>query len=204
VPCGDKVSAFRRAGFFVVPGMRKNIRRFRGEKLRLWSDAESYGIKVVRVSEPAPAATIDSPENALGYWRSVIERKRWFDASKEIVVVILLSTRYDVQAYSLVSIGSMNESIAHPREIFRPAVACGSFAIVLMHNHPSGNPAPSHSDRSLSERVQRCGELLQIRMLDHVIVGDGNNYWSWEESGKETAVRLVTTADQKLRRSETG
>jgi len=149
-----------------------------------WSETKSYAIKVVRVSEGAPSCKIDHPKRAATYWRHTITSERWFDPGKEHLVAIILSTRYGVHGHSLVSIGSLNESIAHPREIFRAAVAGGGYGIILMHNHPSGDPSPSESDQRLTKRITECGELLQIPMIDHIIVGKGRLYFSFKESEK--------------------
>ena len=113
---------------------------------------------------------VDSTEVAQRYWKAVIRRQPWFDNDKEQLIVLLLSTRYEVQGYSLVSIGSVNETIAAPREIFRAAVATSCFAIVVLHNHPSGDPSPSEIDHSLTQRLVAAAEVLQIKLLDHVIV----------------------------------
>lgn len=146
-----------------------------------WIDnAKSYAIKVVRVSGPSPSEKLKTPENAAAYWRSTIARKRWFDENKEHLVVLLLSTRYNVLGFSLVAIGSMNECVAHPREIFRAAVAGGAYAIIVVHNHPSGDPSPSSHDLSLTRRLKESAEILQIRLLDHVIIGK-SDYFSFEE-----------------------
>lgn len=83
--------------------------------------------------------------------------------------------------------GSLNESIAHPREIFRPAIAAAAYAVIVVHNHPSGDPAPSTADHSLTRRLADAAELLQIKLLDHVIIGapaDGREpYFSFKEAG---------------------
>lgn len=128
-------------------------------------------LKVLRVGEPIPEARIDAPRTACGFWNRVIKKQIWFDENKEHLVILLLSTRYDVQGYALASIGTLNESIAHPREIFRTAIASGCYGIVVMHNHPSGDASPSERDRSLTLRLSEAAELLQIRLYDHVIVG---------------------------------
>jgi DNA repair protein RadC len=127
-------------------------------------------VKVLRVGEPGPAMQIDAPQVAHRFWNRVITKQAWFDEGKEHVVVLLLSTRYDVQGYSLVSIGTLNESLAHPREIFRAAVASGSYGIAVMHNHPSGDPWPSESDHRLTRRLSEAADILQIKLVDHVIV----------------------------------
>lgn len=132
---------------------------------------KSFMVKVVRAGEPQLSMRVDTPQLARRYWRDVITRQPWFDDLKEHIIVLLLSTRYAVEDYYLVSIGSLNESIAHPREIFRAAIASGSFAIIVMHNHPSGDPSPSNSDSHLTKRIRDAAEILQINLLDHVIIG---------------------------------
>ncbi|MGI8821210.1 MAG: JAB domain-containing protein [Chthoniobacterales bacterium] len=135
---------------------------------------QSYMLKVLRVGEPIPETRIDAPRTAHGYWNRVIKKQTWFDESKEHLVVLLLSTRYGVEGYALASVGTLNESIAHPREIFRAAIAGGSYAIIVMHNHPSGDASPSQTDRWLTRRLTDAAELLQVRLFDHVIVGRRN------------------------------
>lgn len=145
---------------------------------------KSYMVKVLRVGEPEVSMKVDAPELAARYWNETVAKREWFDAEKEQLVVLLLSTRYNLQGFQLVSMGSVNESIAHPREIFRAAVAGGAYAIIVMHNHPSGDPSPSVSDHSLTRRLHEAGELLQIKVLDHVVVGAGATpYFSFKEAG---------------------
>jgi DNA repair protein RadC len=132
---------------------------------------QSYMLKVLRVGEPELSLRIITPAGARKYWNAVIKKQIWFDEAKEHLIVLLLSTKFDVEGYSLVSIGCLNESIAHPREIFRAAVAAGCGGIVILHNHPSGDPSPSTADHSLTSRLRDAADLLQIKLVDHVIVG---------------------------------
>ena len=105
----------------------------------------------------------------------------------ESLRVLLLDTRHGLLEEKEVSRGSLNESIAHPREIFRPAIAKGAYAIAVVHNHPSGDPQPSEADRRLTRRLSEAGTLLQIPLVDHVIIGAkrGKNapYFSFREAG---------------------
>jgi hypothetical protein len=78
--------------------------------------------------------------------------------------------------------GSLNECLAHPREIFRPAIANAAHFILVVHNHPSGDPNPSTTDVSLTRRLYLVGELLQIPLIDHVIIGDNGTYFSFRET----------------------
>ena len=132
---------------------------------------QSYLLKVLRVGEAEPSMRLTSPEVARRYWNAVIKKQPWFDEEKENLVVLLLSTRFNIEGYSIASIGTLNDSIAHPREIFRAAVAGGCYGIVVMHNHPSGDPSPSDTDHSLTRRLRDSANLLQIQLVDHVIVG---------------------------------
>lgn len=105
----------------------------------------------------------------------------------ESLRVILLDTRYHLKRIVEVSSGSVNESIAHPREIFHPAVTSLAYAVIVVHNHPSGDASPSQADHSLTRRLAEAAELLQIKLLDHIIIGapaDGHPpYFSFKEAG---------------------
>lgn len=106
---------------------------------------------------------------------------------KESLRVILLDTRYHFLRLEEISLGSINESIAHPRDVFRPAIIFSAYAVIVVHNHPSGDPSPSQADHSLTRRLREAAELLQIRMLDHIIIGapaEGRPaYFSFKEAG---------------------
>jgi DNA repair protein RadC len=95
---------------------------------------------------------------------------------------LLLDGRHRVTGDVLVSQGTLTASLVHPREVFRAAVRRSAAALVLVHNHPSGDPAPSAEDRQVTDRLVRAGELLGIRVLDHVVVAEGG-YHSFTESG---------------------
>jgi DNA repair protein RadC len=106
---------------------------------------------------------------------------------KESLRVILLDTRYHLLRIEEVSLGSLNESIAHPRDVFRPAVIFSAYAVIVVHNHPSGDPTPSQADHSLTKRLRETAEILQIKLLDHIIIGapaEGRApYFSFKETG---------------------
>jgi DNA repair protein RadC len=106
---------------------------------------------------------------------------------KESLRVILLDTRYHLIRVEEVSVGSVNESIAHPRDIFRPAMIASAYAVIVVHNHPSGDSSPSQTDHSLTRRLAEAAELLQIKLLDHIIIGapseQSPGYFSFKEAG---------------------
>jgi DNA repair protein RadC len=110
-------------------------------------------------------------------------RPRLKDADKEHFYALLLNTKNVVIAVELISIGSLNASIVHPREILKPAIAVSAGSIVLVHNHPTGNPSPSREDIEFTRRFAKCGELIGIEMLDHVIIGDNGQFVSLKEGG---------------------
>ncbi len=100
---------------------------------------------------------------------------------KEKFCIILLNTKHEVVKVEEISVGSLNASIVHPREVFIPAIKKSSSAIILTHNHPSGDPAPSKEDIQITRRLVEAGALIGISVLDHVIIGD-NQYTSLRET----------------------
>jgi DNA repair protein RadC len=97
-------------------------------------------------------------------------------AAKEQFVVILLNNKNKVIGTEIVSEGSLSSSIVHPREVFAPAILHHAAAIMVAHNHPSGDPKPSIEDEEVTRQLLRSGKVLGIPMIDHVIIGDGNYY----------------------------
>jgi len=143
---------------------------------------KAYEIRVQRLNETPDAPKLETPESAFRYWQSVIIKMPWYIPDREICVAITLNTRLRVTGHSLVSIGTLNESIAHCRDTFRAAVALSAYAVVLMHNHPSGDAQASEADHRLTRRMVEAGNLLQIALLDHVIVG-ADKWFSFKEAG---------------------
>ena len=94
----------------------------------------------------------------------------------------LLNTKNQILKIVTVSIGSLNASIVHPREILKPAISASAASIILIHNHPTGDPTPSSEDVEFTRRFAKCGELIGIQLLDHIIIG-GDRYRSLKESG---------------------
>ncbi|MDO4720612.1 MAG: DNA repair protein RadC [Peptostreptococcaceae bacterium] len=102
---------------------------------------------------------------------------------KEIFRVIFLNTKNMIIAHRDISEGSLNASIVHPREVFIEAIRKNSNKIIVMHNHPSGDPQPSREDFSITERLVQAGRIIGIEVLDHIIIGDGV-YYSFRENAK--------------------
>jgi DNA repair protein RadC len=92
---------------------------------------------------------------------------------RERFLALYLDTRHRVQSVETVSVGSLNASLVHPREVFKTAIGMSAAALIVAHNHPSGCPEPSGDDLELTARLAGCGELLGIALLDHLVFGDG-------------------------------
>ncbi len=120
---------------------------------------------------------INNPGDAAGI---VMEDMRRLD--REHFVILMLNTKHRVMAKKVVSIGHLNASLVHPRELFKDVIRRSSAAVILVHNHPSGDPTPSEDDLSITRRLVDAGNLLGISVLDHVIVGD-HRYVSLREQG---------------------
>jgi DNA repair protein RadC len=100
-------------------------------------------------------------------------RGRLPQCERELFFVLLLDGRNRLMTELCISEGTLTAALVHPREVFAPAIRLAAAALVLVHNHPSGDPAPSAEDTALTDRLRRAGELMGIRVLDHVVVGQG-------------------------------
>ncbi|MBS5824707.1 MAG: DNA repair protein RadC [Clostridium argentinense] len=101
----------------------------------------------------------------------VMEDMRYL--KKEYLKLIMLNSKNIVISVKHISIGSLNSSIVHPREVFLEAIKNSSASIIICHNHPSGDPTPSKEDINITNRLKECGKILGIEVLDHIIIGDG-------------------------------
>lgn len=121
--------------------------------------------------------TLSSPR---AVWRHLALELR--DRERERFLALCLNTRNELVREFVVSIGSLNASIVHPREVFKPALACSAAGIVIAHNHPSGDPAPSREDREVTRAISQAGRILDVPLHDHVIIG-ADSYFSFKDSG---------------------
>lgn len=138
-------------------------------------------VKTIRLHETSPQPA-DMPEKVRMLWEKYVTASDWYDPDKEAVVVFLLNTKLNCTGFNLVSLGTLNEAMAAPREVFRAAIAGAAHAIILAHNHPSGDPSPSDADRRLTRRIRESGETLGIPLMDHVVIGK-DTHWSFREHG---------------------
>lgn len=128
-------------------------------------------IKVMCLRECRVDYMVDTPERAKDYWVTHVATAPHYDPLKEQLVVLALSVRRKIMCHNLVSLGTLDTILVTPREIFRPLIVVGAAACVLMHNHPSGDPAPSDADAKVTRDLIKAGQLLKIEVLDHVVVG---------------------------------
>jgi len=108
---------------------------------------------------------VNGPEQVVAAWPELKT------AEREVFGILTLNARHAATRRVIVSVGSLNASIVHPREVMRPAILYSAASLVLVHNHPSGDPEPSEEDMHITRRLVECGELLGIGVLDHVIIG---------------------------------
>ena len=123
----------------------------------------------------APLKKITCAEDVFNYFH-----ERLKDKKEEHFYILMLNTQNNIIAEQLISKGILDASIIHPREIFKPAIKNSASKIILVHNHPSGDPKPSAEDIDITKRLKEAGEGLDIKVLDHVILGK-DSYWSSKE-----------------------
>lgn len=112
--------------------------------------------------------TVNSPESAANL---LMDEMRFLD--REHFKAVLLNTKNNVIGIETISVGSLSASIVHPRELFKQAIIKSAAALILAHNHPSGDPTPSREDLEVTKRLVEAGDLLGIQVLDHLIIGNG-------------------------------
>ena len=112
---------------------------------------------------------IHGPEDAAAYAMEHLALEK-----KEHFCVMLLNTKNHVIGWHVISIGSLTASVVHPREVFAPAIVHHAASIILVHNHPSGDPSPSREDITVTHRLVKAGKLMDIAILDHIIIGSSN------------------------------
>lgn len=106
-----------------------------------------------------------------------------YDIDREVLVVVSLDTKNQPTNLSVCSMGSLNSSIVHPREVFKTAVLSNAASILIAHNHPSSDPTPSQEDINITKRLYESGKILGIDLIDHIIIGDKTKFVSLKEKG---------------------
>lgn len=138
-----------------------------------------YELKVVRERRPGYGS-----RRQVTSARDVYDafHERFECADREEFLAVFLDGKGRTMGFHVVSVGTLTASLVHPREVFKAAIIANAASLILVHNHPSGDPDPSPEDVALTSRLKSAGELVGIRILDHVVIGDGN-YRSFSDSG---------------------
>jgi len=139
-----------------------------------------YSLRLVKES----VATYDvekvvrNPANAAGIVNQIFDMQ---NQPNEVFAILCLNTKNKVVGTHIISQGSLSSSIVHPREVFKAAMVNNAASVILAHNHPSGDPEPSREDIETTRRLVEAGEIIGIKVLDHVIIGE--QYLSMKERG---------------------
>ena len=135
------------------------------------SSINIYKLKMVKEDTVEYSdTTIESPGDIVRFAREVLEME---EMAEENFIVVCLNTKNKIAGVHTVSIGSLNATIVHPREVFKAALLNNASAIICLHNHPSGDPQPSRADIETTRRLADAGDILGIEVFDHVVIGDG-------------------------------
>lgn len=129
-----------------------------------------------RIGDHKPLVTVKSPEDVLKVVNELRGKKR------EYMVALYLNARSELVKKRIISIGTLTESLVHPREVFAPAIKNHAVSVVLAHNHPSGSPEPSDEDIAVTENLKQAGQILGIEIVDHVIISK-NSFVSLKKEG---------------------
>ena len=146
----------------------------------------AYRLKTFRVqfvAEPAEFPTGSPCRSSQDVQRVAQAIYGTLDADKEHFVLLAMNNKNRVNGFKVISTGSLTASLVHPREVWRAALHLCAAAVVLVHNHPSGDPAPSVEDQDITRRLKETGDLLGIRVLDHVVLGDQERFYSFSDRG---------------------
>ena len=150
----------------------------KSEKKQQQKRISIVSIKMVRESSVLyDIRKISSPNDVVELGKRFLQEE-----DREKLIVCCIDTKNQPTAINVVAIGTLNNSLVHPREVFKPAILSNSASIILFHNHPSGDTTPSNEDKLITERIKESGEILGIKLLDHIIIGN-NSYKSLKEEG---------------------
>ena len=126
-------------------------------------------LALIQDQQPLPPERIRGSDDAIRYCMRAFNRLA-IDGKQEEFHIVTLDTQHGPINSHLITVGTLDASLVHPREVFRAAIRDSASAILLVHNHPSGDPTPSREDKAVTDRLVQVGELVGIRVLDHIIV----------------------------------
>ena len=134
--------------------------------------------KRIAQTKSAPNVCMTNPRTIADYYMEHLRHE-----NKEHLIVCMFDNKCHMKGDKLLSVGSANETIVSPREVFETAINCHAAHLLLVHHHPSGIPEPSHADDVVTKRILNCGQLMGIPLSDHVIIGD-HSYFSYRENNR--------------------
>ena len=137
---------------------------------------DQVAIRMVKEPPLLSDKPMDSPEAAIEVMRDVFR-----DYDREVLCVVNLKSNLQPISLNIASVGAVEQAIAHPRELLKSAILSNAASVILMHLHPSGNLEPSKQDISMTDRMQQAFTLMGIGIVDHIIMGDGDRYFSFRE-----------------------
>jgi DNA repair protein RadC len=174
---------------------RGGARRMAASAGATFYDGDTYRVCEVRAcvvredSASEEARVLNAPDKCARFWSEVVAVAPWFDPEKECVALVILDRKNRVRAWNVVSQGTATASLLHPREVLRAVIVAGGTAFVVMHNHPSGDPAPSSGDVQVTRAIREAARVLDTEFLDHVVIGRkgadtlGRGWYSFREAG---------------------
>ena len=143
-------------------------------------NANEIKISVVR---EMPTTKGDEPEKIAQFWREHVATSDWYNSDREHFCVFHLDIKHRIKNWELISIGTLDATIVHPRDVFRSAIIVGAASIIVAHNHPSGDTTQSKADVNVTQNLIKAGEILKIQVLDSLIISDTDEYNSLREKG---------------------
>ncbi|WP_373232976.1 DNA repair protein RadC [Cohnella sp.] len=149
---------------------------------------EFVRLKLIREGGFFTQPKVDSPEEA----HLVFRQWAMEEMDREHLVVLCLDTKHRPTALQTVAVGTLDSILIHPREVFKTALLANAASIICAHWHPSGDPAPSLEDVKITNRLMKAGEIIGIKLLDHLILGAGDHFVSLQESG---IMNKITASD---------
>jgi DNA repair protein RadC len=156
-------------------------------------ELETFRVKLI-VSDAPRAEKANSAEAALRILRPIYAD---LDADQEHFTALFLDNKNQMRGYKVLFTGSQTASLVHPTVVFRAALLFGAVAMVIAHNHPSGDPSPSCEDKEIMQELKKAAEILRIRLHDHIILGDGDRFYSFTNAEEEEARQTWRRRDEE-------
>ena len=157
---------------------KNNQTKRAGKDRQACSAIDVVSLRLVRErSLPYKPRSLTNSTVVYDLFRELVE-----DLDREMTCLVCLDTKNKLTCLSVVSVGTVDSASVHPREVFKVALLSNASGIIFVHNHPSGDPEPSDNDRAITRKLQEAGQIMGIKVLDHIIIGNGC-FYSFADSG---------------------